>query len=127
MQYKDILRIKPWLRLCNVGNISKRLLKATNGNAFIVYNNIHNEYQLHTVQAELMSGDSWNANLPLDVINQWIIEDYNSTDFEKYVDDIISEKQKSEMINNSHKDSSRRIAILEEQLTVVERVLGTKL
>ena len=108
MNYKDILRIKPWWKLYNGNNLSKRLLKSTNGNAFIVFNNIQLEYQLHTVQAEIMSGDSTNANIPQEVLNQWIIEDYNSTDFEKYVDDIIGVHQVNEYIANKKNSNERR-------------------
>ena len=127
MTYKDIIRIKPWLKLYNNGSLSSRLLKSTNGNAFIVYNNIQQEYQLHTVQAELMSGDSTNANIPVDVLNQWIIEDYNSNDFEKYVDDIISEHQINEFVHNQKNSDQYRNLELANQLNEIERVMGTKL
>ena len=127
MNYKDILRVKPWLRLYNGGNLSNRLLKSTNGNAFIVYNNIQGEYQLHTVQAELMSGDSTNANIPAEVLNQWIIEDYNSNDFEKYVDDIMSEHQLNEFIHDEKYSQHKRDMELTQQLKTIERVMGTKI
>lgn len=127
MNYKDILRIKPWLKLYNVGNLSTRLLKSTNGNAFIVYNNLHQEYQLHTVQAELLSGDSTNANIPQEVLNQWIIEDYNSTDFEKYVDDIQSVRQVNEYVHDQRYSDKHREMELAHQMKTIERVLGTKL
>lgn len=127
MTYKDILRIKPWLEFYNVGKLSSRLLKSTNGNAFIVYNNVQKEYQLHTVQAELLSGDSTNANIPQDVLNQWIIEDYNSTDFEKYVDDIMSVHQQNEYIHDEKFSDQRRKMELSHQLGTIERVMGTKI
>ena len=127
MNYKDILRIKPWLKLVNVGSISKRLLKSTNNNAFIAYNLIKNEYELHTVQAEYLSGDSYNANIPQDVLNQWIIEDYNSTDFQKYVDDAMSSQQMSEYLNSDVMEQKRRNLELRYQLGTIERVMGTKL
>ena len=127
MNYKDILRIKPWLKFYNVGKLSSRLLKSTNGNAFIVYNNIQQEYQLHTVQAELMSGDSTNANIPADVLNQWIVEDYNSNDFEKYVDDIISQQQLNEYVHDEKFSQHTRDMELSHQLGTIERVMGTKI
>lgn len=127
MNYKDILRVKPWLKLYNGGNLSSRLLKSTNENAFIVYNNIQQEYQLHTVQAELLSGDSTNTNIPQDVLNQWIIEDYNSTDFEKYVDDIQSVHQINEYIHDEKFSNIHREMELEHQLGTIERVMGTKI
>lgn len=127
MNYKDILRIKPWLKLVNVGNISDRLLKSTNGNAFVVFNLIHCEYQIHTIQAERLSGDSYNANIPIEVLNQWIIDDYNSNDFQKYVDDAISAQQKSEYLNSDVVSSNRRNLQLRGQLETIERVMGTKI
>lgn len=127
MNYKDILRVKPWLKFYNNDNLSTRLLKATNGNAFIVYNNIQQEYQLHTVQAELLSGDSTNSNIPSDVLNQWIIEDYNANDFEKYVDDIKSNNQLSEYLNKYKQSYAYRERELTEQLATIERVMGTKI
>ncbi len=127
MNYKDILRNKPWLRLYNGSNLTSRLLKATNGNAFIVYNTIQAEYQLHTVQAELMSGDSTNANIPQEVLNQWIIDDYNCNDFEKYVDDIMSEHQLNEYVHNQKFSDQHREMELSHQLGTIERVLGTKI
>jgi hypothetical protein len=127
MNYKSILRNKPWLKLYNGNNISKRLMKSTNNNAFIVYNLIKCNYELHTIQAEHMSGDSYNATIPIEVLNQWIIEDYNSTDFEKYVDDLVSAKQKAELLSDIQGSESRRQQILKDQLKVVERVFGTKL
>ena len=126
MNYKDILRNKPWLRLYNVGNVTNRLLKKSNGNAFIVYNLIQAEFQLHTVEAEELSGDSTNANIPLEVINQWIIDDYDMNDFNKYVDDLKSEQQLNECLRDSY-EKLRRNNLLDDQLKVVERVMGTKI
>jgi len=127
MTYKDILRNKPWLKLYNAGKLTSRLLKSTNGNAFIVFNMVQAEFQLHTVQAELMSGDSTNANIPQDVLNQWIIEDYNSTDFEKYVDDIMSVHQLNEYMHDEKFSDNRRRMELSHQLGTIERVMGTKI
>ena len=112
---------------CNIGNINRRLQKFTNGNAFIVYNLIQGNYELHTVQAELMSGDSYNASIPIDVLNQWIIEDYCSTDFEKYVDDIVSQKTLTEYIHDEKWSDQHREMELQHQLGTIERVLGTKI
>lgn len=127
MTYKDILRNKPWLKICNSGSISKRLLKSTHNNAFIVYNLIQCNYELHTIQAEQLSGDSYNTTIPIDVLNQWIIEDYNSNDFEKYVDDLMSSKQLSELISDEKHSQHVREMELTHQLGTIERVIGTKI
>lgn len=127
MKVKDILRWKPWLKLYNAGNITTRLQKSTNGNAFIVYNLIQGNYELHTIQAEYLSGDSYNASIPMEVLNQWIIEDYNSNDFEKYVDDIMSNQQMYEYIRDEKNSQRHRDMELAYQLGTIERVMGTKI
>jgi adenosyl cobinamide kinase/adenosyl cobinamide phosphate guanylyltransferase len=127
MDHKEILRRKPWLKLENGSDISSRLLKATNGNAFIVWDCIQANYELHTVQAELLSGDSYNATVPKEVINQWLIDDYLSNDFEKYVDDFVGAKMVAEMINDESHQEARRIGLLNQEMETVERVMGTKI
>lgn len=127
MKVSDILRTNPWLKPCNIGSINKRLKKFTNGNAFIVYNLIQGNYELHTLQAQHMSGDSYNATIPIEIINQWIIEDYNSSDFEKYVDDIVSQNQLSEFVRDRKNSNQHREMELAYQLGTVERVMGTKI
>lgn len=127
MDHKEILRRKPWLKLENGSDISSRLLSATNGNAFIVWNEIQGNYELHTVQAEMMSGDSYNATVPKEVLNQWIVDDYLSTDFEKYVDDFVGAKMVSEMLHDDSHQEAQRIAMLNREMETVERVMGTKI
>ena len=127
MTYKDILRNKPWLEVVHTGNLCNRMLKATNGNAFVVYNKIHRQYQLHTVEAELLSGDSANANIPQEVLNEWIIDNYNMNDFNKYVDDIKSANELSEHLNGQRNSDYQRELELTRQLKTIERVIGTSI
>ena len=127
MTYKDILRINPHLKICNIGNITKRLLRATNQNAFIVWNNLSQQYELHTVSAARLSYDSLNCPITLDVINQWIINDYNMNDLLKYMDDIKSERELSQHLNDYKNSNEYRDLQLKEDLKAIERTLGSSL
>lgn len=127
MDHREILRKKPWLRLENGSEISSRLLRATKGNAFVVWNSIQCNYELHTVQAEELSGDSYNATVPSNVLNQWLVDDYLSTDFEMYVDDFVGGKIVAESLMDERHQEARRIAKLESEMAAVERVMGTRI
>ena len=127
MDHREILRKKPWLRLENGSDISSRLLRATKGNAFVVWNSIQCSYELHTVQAEELSGDSYNATIPSKILNQWLVDDYLSTDFEMYVDDFVGGKIVAESLMDERHQEARRIARLESEMAAVERVMGTRI
>jgi hypothetical protein len=85
MNYKDILRYNRELRLCNIQNISTRLLAATNGNMFIAFNVLHQVYEVHTVRSFQYNGVSLNATLDDDMVGAWIYKDirsYNAAEME---------------------------------------------
>lgn len=125
MTYKDCIRTKPWLRVCNINNICVRMLEATKGNAFVVFNNIQQNYELHTVEAYRLSGDSYNATLPLEVLNNFLIVDYKATNFAQHLDDILSERNKEETFRNNW-NNKKREADISEELKHITNVLGTK-
>ena len=126
MTYKDCIRNKPWLRVCNINNICVRMLEATKGNAFVVFNRIQQNYELHTVEAQRLSGDSYNATLPLEVLNNFLIMDYKATNFEQHLDEILSEKTKEETFR-ANWGAKKREADVNEELKHITNVLGTKI
>lgn len=124
MNYIDTVRYKPWLKIINTSNITVRLQKSTRGNAFVVYNLIQNTYELHTVEAYNLSGDSYNCSLDRELLSQFLIWDYNATDFSKNLDDILSEKA---LIENSRaKKDNLLTKALSETFKTIERTLGTQ-
>lgn len=125
MTYKDCIRNKPWLRVCNINNICVRMLEATKGNAFVVFNKIQQNYELHTVEAQRLSGDSYNATIPQEALNAFLIRDYKATNFAQHLDDIISERSKQETFRNNWNEKKRDID-LSEELKHITNVLGTK-
>ena len=126
MTYKDCIRNKPWLRVCNINNICARMLESTNGNVFIVFNKIQQNYELHTVEAQRLSGDSYNASIPQEFLNQFIINDYKLTDMAKNLDDILSKRFEAEAFKKNW-ENAKRDESLNEQLKIIGRVIGTKI
>lgn len=123
MKYKDILRHKPWLRLVNSLNITNRLHSVTN-NAFIVYNTIQQTYELHTLEAYYLSGDSYNTTIDLELLNGFLIHDYRVNDNKCNVNENISRRSYLEHIYDKHEETRRD---LDSSLKCIERALGTKI
>lgn len=124
MNYKQILRYKPWLKPVNVLNLCERLLERTNGNVFIVYNTIHNSYELHTLEAYKLSGDSYNTSLDIECVNGFIYYDYRANDYKLFKDEVASDRMRKELAYEKREKTRHN---LDDIMKVVERTLGTKL
>lgn len=124
LNYLDCIKHKPWLKIINKSNITDRLLKATKRQAFIVFNIIQQSFELHTVEAYILSGDSYNTSVPIDSLNQFIINDYQIKDMSKNLLEVESEHMLYE-----HNKSNRlsREKLLEQQFKTIERVIGTNI
>ena len=123
MDYKKILRHKPWLKEVHVFNISNRLMKETD-NAFVVYNNIQKNYELHTLEAYELSGDSYNTTLDPETVNGFLINDYKANDYKKFINEIKSHRDYIDHLYAKHENNRRDVR---ETLRVVERAMGTQL
>ncbi len=125
MDYKVCLAGKPWLRPYNALELSSRLLHATKGNAFIVFNMIHSQYELHTVEAFELSGDSVNIVLSEEQLSGFLVHDFRANDMALYAEELISARQLGE------RDHENREALrgrqLTESLRSIERAIGTKI
>ena len=126
MIYKDCIRYKPWLKVCNINNICDRILESTKGNAFIVFNLIQQNYELHTVEAYRLSGDSYNTSIPQEFLNNFIIKDFKMMDMAKNLDEILSNKKNFEVFKQNF-EKEKESNHLDEQLKIIGRVIGTKL
>jgi hypothetical protein len=124
MDYKQILQYKPWLKPVNVLNLCERLLERTNGNVFIVYNTIHNSYELHTLEAYKLSGDSYNTSLDKECVNGFIYYDYRANDYKLFRDEVYSDRKRKELSYEKREQTRHN---LDDMMKVVERTLGTKL
>lgn len=124
MNYKQILQYKPWLKPVNILNLNQRLLEKTKGNVFIVYNTIHNTYELHTIEAYNLSRDSYNTSLDKECINGFIYYDYRANDYKLFKDEVASDRMRKELAYDKREKTRHN---LDDILKVVERTLGTKI
>ena len=124
MNYKQILKYKPWLKPVNILNINQRLIDKTKGNVFIVYNTIHQTYELHTMEAYNLSGDSYNTSLDIECVNGFIYYDYRANDYKLFRDEVASDRMRKELAYEKREKTRHN---LDDILKVVERTLGTKL
>ena len=124
MNYKQILQYKPWLKPVNILNLNNRLQELTKGNVFIVYNTIHQTYELHTLEAYQLSGDSYNTSLDIECVNGFIYYDYRANDYKIFKDEVTSDRMRKELAYDKREKTRHN---LNDMLKVVERTLGTKL
>lgn len=124
MDYKQILRYKPWLRQVNTLNICNRLVNQTNGNVFLVYNTIHHTYELHTMEAYYLTGDSYNTSLDKELVNGFIYYDYRANDYKLFKDEVSSDRMRKEIAYDKREKTRHN---LNDILKVVERTMGTKI
>lgn len=123
MNYKQILRYKPWLKPINILNLNERLLEKTKGNVFIVYNTIQHTYELHTIEAYNLSGDSYNTSLDKECVNGFIYYDYRANDYKLFKDEVASDRMRKEIAYDKREQTRHN---LDDIIKVVERTLGTK-
>lgn len=125
MKAEDILRTKPWLRECHINNISNRMKAATNGNAFVVFNNIQQNFEVHTIEAYYLSGDSYNTTIEPHMLNENLIIECAIQNFSTNLDEVLSAKLIAENFNNSW-EKKRREYSLNQSMQIIERVMGTR-
>jgi hypothetical protein len=124
MTYKQLLRYKPWLKPVNILNLNERLQELTKGNVFIVYNSIQNTYELHTIEAYKLSGDSYNTSLDKECVNGFIYHDYRANDYKLFKEEVYSDRMRKEIAYEKREQTRHN---LDDILKVVERTLGTKI
>lgn len=128
MTYKDILRHKPWLKLVHINNLTKRFQRATQKNVFIVFNLIQKNYELHSLEAYYLSGDSYNTTINQDLLNGFLLHDYKSNNNQIDLEEIISRKMLLEhLYGDETSNNIKREKHLKDSLKSIERALGGKL
>ena len=110
MDYKAVLRHQPWLDFVNKHNISFRFLNYTNGDMFIAYNRITNNYEIHSVRSYKLTDSSCNGVL--------------EPELRKFMLEIMSHNDHMNNLYDRHEAS--RHSSLERQLKQIELTLGTR-
>ena len=124
MDYKAVLRHQPWLRFANKHNISFRFLEYTNGDMFIAYNTITNNYEVHSVRSYMLTDSSCNGVCEPTQVNGFVYEQFRESELKKFMLEIMSN---NDHVNNLYdRHESTRSQSLDRQLKQIELTLGTR-
>lgn len=123
MNYKDVLRYQPELRLIDFYNISRRMLKLTSGDLFIAYNVIRGTYELHSVENYKINGISFNVSLDQEMVNGFIYNDYKANNLKMFMHDV---KDRREKTNYRLEQAEENRLNQTSNLNIIERTIGTK-
>jgi len=123
MNYKNILRYQPELRLINFTNISYRMLKLTRGDLFVAYNVIRGAYELHSVENYKINGISFNVSLDQEMVNGFIYNDYKVNNLKMFMYDVQDRREKT---NYRLEQAEENRLNQTSSLNVIERTIGTK-
>lgn len=124
MTYQDILRHQPWLTLINRHNVSDRLLEVSRGDLFVVFNHIHQTYEVHSVESYKINGYSQNATIENNMVNGFLVNDYKATNLKEHGEELSSYRDKTNRLYDKHEEKRFDTSRL---LKSIERTLGTKL
>ena len=124
MDYKAVLRHQPWLEFANKHNISFRFLDYTNGDMFIAYNRINNNYEIHSVRSYMLTDSSCNGVLGPEQVNGFAYEQFRESELKKFMVEIMSANQSLNHLYDRHE--STRSNNLDRQLKQIELTLGTR-
>ena len=124
MNYKQVLRYQPWLKLINRGDISKRLLRLTKGDIFIAYNTTKNTYEVHSVKSFRINESSIQVAIEPEMVNGFIVNDYKANNLQQNSLRLEDDREKLSRIYARHEEERFN---LEDLLKTIERTLGTKL
>ena len=124
MDYKAVLRHQPWLKFANKHNISFRFLAYTNGDMFIAYNTITNNYEVHSVRSYMLTDSSCNGVLEPNQVNGFAYEQFRESELKKFMLEIMSNNDHMNNLYDRHENS--RSNSLDRQLKQIELTLGTR-
>jgi hypothetical protein len=128
MDYKKLLNMKRELKPFHKFNLFNRILKKTNGDILVVFNNFSGMYEVHSVRSQMLTDDSKNAAFRTDeYLNGYLLHDIGARNIKKFGVDIESEHMRINAIYDKHEEQTHTERSLDAGVKSVERVLGRKI
>ena len=124
MNYKQVLRYQPWLKLINKGDISKRLLRLTKGDIFITYNMTKDTYEVHSVNSFRINESSIQVAIEPEMVNGFLVNDFKANNLKQHGQRLEDQREKVTRIYARQEDERFN---LNDLLSMIERTMGTKL
>lgn len=120
------LRCFPYLKPVHIHNLFKRFQEITGGNVLVVYNNARDEYEMHSLKAFQLNGESLLVVLEEDMLNGWLVNDYLANNIEKFGLEVQSER----LLANEYLDryENKGLDLLNKRtLKTVETIVGREI
>lgn len=124
MNYKQVLRYQPWLKLINRGDISKRLLRLTKGDIFIAYNTTKDTYEVHSVKSFRINESSIQVAIDSNMVNGFLVNDFKANNLRQHGLELEDQRDKATRLYERHEEDRFKT---EDILKAIERTMGTKL
>ena len=122
----EVLRANKELRIINCGNITNRLLKASNGDMFVAYNTLRDSYEIHSVYSFKHNGISLNTPISEDKLNQELIEIIKSCNIKRFGRDIRENRDYlNKILDNREEDGFNKLLIQGRKM--IQTVLGREI
>ncbi len=122
----EILRFYKELRLVNIGNISTRLLRETNGDTFLAYNILRDTYEVHSINSFKHNRMSCNGVIEVENINQELIENIKVNNIKKFGDQILSRREYLENLLDQH-DNFKEEQLYKKGHKMIKQSLGREI
>lgn len=120
------LRCFPYLKPVHIHNLFQRFREITGGNVLVVYNNARDEYEMHSLKAFQLNGESLLVVLEEDMLNGWLVNDYSANNIEKFGLEVQSER----LLANEYLDryDGKGLDLLTKRtLKTVETIIGREI
>jgi len=119
----EVLRMYKELRVVNCGNITDRLLEASNGDMFVAYNTIRGVCEIHSIKSFKMNRISTNSVIDVDKLNQELIEIIKSCSIKRFGVEIQNEREYlNKILDNREEEGFNRL--LEKGKKMISLSLG---
>lgn len=123
---EEVLRFYKELRFVNLGNISDRLLKETDGDTFLAYNILRDTYELHSLDSFKRNRMSCNGIIEVDSINQELIESIKVNNIKRFGDQILSRREYMEGLLDQH-DTFKEEQLFKKGHKMIRQSLGREI
>ena len=122
----QFLKNFPYLKPVHINNLFRRFQLLTHGNILIVYNNARDEYEMHSLKAFKLNGESLVVVLEEDMLNGWLVNDYLANNIEKFGLEIQSERSLTNEILDKYENKGLDL-LTNRTLKTIETIEGREI
>ncbi|MBP5446131.1 MAG: hypothetical protein J6Y28_08175 [Acholeplasmatales bacterium] len=116
----------PYLKPVHIHNLFERFLEITGNKVLVVYNNARDTYEMHSLKAFQLNGESLLVVLEEDMLNGWLVNDYLANNIEKFGLEVQSERLLANEVLDKYEDRGFDL-LTKRTLKTVETIIGREI